>query len=323
MKRNVAFWIVIFLVNAVIGVAGVKIYQNMDARIASLETQGVDGKYDFNNNLIKIQDLNKFFDYKAYVRTEVSLEAPEELKQLSSGSEKSIVEISEAPAVIIGRYVLMASHVSDAEISSQQTVMIQTPFGVFGKIFKFKVLENKMALLLADGSEYPLKELYRNKKEDFSLFEFSENGNPDGIVGASAPNFPFKIGESGELKIGNFIYLNGRPKIRSEVARPGFVTSLTSAFLDEKFEVKKNDNGFGLSQSTDKGDSGSPIVAFRDGQPELVGIYLGWFGLDGDNGLNTRSRALKINLAVDEIKEKLGIDLRELQRQTLSPKGIS
>ncbi len=161
-----------------------------------------------------------------------------------------------------------------------------------------------------------MKELYRNREKDFSLFEMPPADGPEYI---KTLNFPFKIGKSDKLRIGNFIYLNGHPGINSEVARPGIVTSLVSATSDEAFVVKKNDNEFGLSQSTDHGDSGSPIMAFRDGRPELVGIYLGWnYKINnGDNGPNIRSRALKINVAVDEIKEKLGIDLREIQRKIL------
>lgn len=319
MKRNAVFLVVIFLVSAVIGFAGFGIYrnmQNMGVRITNLETHGIDGQYDFNNNLVKIQDLNKFFEHKVYIRTSVTLEVPEELRD--PGSEKSTVKMNEAPAVVIGRHVLTASHVSDAEILNKETIMINTPFGALGSILEYKVLEHKVALLLADGSEYPLKELYRNKKEDFSLFEMPVSP-AGGLKDNKTLNFPFEIGKSDELKIGNFIYLNGRPSIRSEVARPGFVTSLVNAVFDEALGVKKNSDEFGLSQSTDLGDSGSPVMAFRDGQPELVGIYLGWVGGNNDNGKNTRSRALKINMAVDEIKEKLGLDLRKIQHGILFP----
>lgn len=356
MKKKVTFWVIVILANAIIGVVSVRTYQNMNARVASLEAHqknydetylksyndkfselalahkktvaelsralGVDGQYDFNNNLIKKRDLNKFFDYKVYVRTSLLLKVPEELKKSDSDSPKDTKKDSyktgaEALAIVIGRYVLMASHVNDAEILSRQTVRIMTPVGVLEMVYDFKVLEYKVALLLADGSEHSLKELYRNKEKDFSLFEMlaSPAGGPKNI---KAPNFPFEIGKSDELRVGHFIYINGQPKIDSEVARPGFVTALVSASSDEALGVKKDSNEFGLSQSTDKGDSGSPIMAFRDGRPELVGIYLGWSNRGDDNGRNTRSRALKINVAIDEIKEKLGIDLRELQRQILN-----
>ena len=357
MKKKVAFWVVMILANAIISVVSVRTYRNMEARLTTAETYqrnwdhyqapyplssfndriaqlelahqktaaelsrilGIDGKYDFNNNLVGVWDLNKFFDYKAYVRISLLLEVSEELRKLNPSSVKSVTKvISEAPAVVIGRYVLMASHTSDAKILSRQTVMIRTPAGVLEGVFEFKVLEYNAALLMADGSEYSLKELYRNKEKDFNLFEMpaSRAGGPENV---KTPNFPFEIGKSNELRIGHFIYLNGRPKINSEVARPGVVTFLAIAvpYGALGLEVKKDNNEFSLSQSTDNGDSGSPIMAFRDGRPELVGIYLGWTEEKGDNGKNTRSRALKINVAVDEIKEKLGIDLRELQREIL------
>ena len=327
MKKKAAFWIVIFLVNAVIGFVSIKAYRNLDARVADFETHqnnyykayaemwkvlGFDSNYDFNNVLIKEQDLDNFFNYKVYVRTIVVLGVPDKLIELSSESTQSVTKVSEAPAMIIGRYVLMASHVSDAELFSRQTIGIMTPEGALGITISLKVLKYNVMLVAPDGSKHSLKELYRNKEKDFALFEIP--ASPAGI-----PNFPFEIGESDELKIGHFVYLNGQPRIHSEVARPGYVTSLTSAVLSGALEVEKDDNGFSISQSTDQGDSGSPIVVFRDGLPELIGIYLGWIGKTDDNGKNTRSRALKINVAVDEIKAKLGIDLRELQREKLFP----
>lgn len=350
MKRKAAFWVVMILVNAIIGVASVRTYQNMDARITFLEGYqknllpylfrdakkleqlesahkkttdallrilGVDGKYDFNNNLVRSWDLNKFFEHKAYARTSVVLEVSDGIKELNADLPKKLTKkVATAPAVVIGRYVLMASHTNDVKLFSRQTVRIITPFGTLEQIFKPKVLKYNVALLTPNGSELMLKELYRNKEKDFSLFEIpvSRSGRQENV---ESLNFPFEIGRSHELKIGNFIYMNGQPNINSEVVRPGFVTSLVRAISDGELGVKKDSNEFGISQSTDEGDSGSPIMAFRDGRAELVGIYLGWIGLDSANGKNTRSRALKINIAVDEIKAKLGIDLRELQFQNL------
>jgi len=321
VRKKVAFWIVMILVNVSLGVVSVRTYRDLNARIANFETHqnnyyktyaemqkvlGFNSEYDFNNILVTEQDLNTFFNYKVYVRTTVVLGVPDKLKELISGSGQSATKISEAPAMVIGRHVLMASHVSDAEIFSRQTIGLMTSEGALGITISLKVLKYSIALLAPDGSKHSLKELYRNKEKDFALFEMPEN--------VSALNFPFEIGKNDDLKVGHFIYLNGKPKINSEIARPGFVTSLVSASPSGALlEVKKNDNEFGLSQATDQGDSGSPIVAFRDGRPELVGIYLGWIGRGDDNGRNTRSRALKINVAVDEIKAKLGIDLRELQ----------
>src|SRR3990167_10913458 len=297
MKKKVAFWVVMILANAIIGVISVRTYQNFNDRISSVETYqknyhqrywsdndkleqlefthkktvaklsrilGVDGKYDFNNNLVRVLDLNRFFDYKVYVRTAVVLEVPDKLKELSPRSAQNTVKVSEAPAMIIGRYVLMASHVSDAELFSRQTIGLMTPEGALGITISLKVLKYNIVLLAPDGSKHSLKELYRNKEKDFALFEIipSPTGGKENI---GAPNFPFEIGESDELKIGHFVYLNGQPRIHSEVARPGYVTSLTSAVLSGALEVEKDDNGFSISQSTDQGDSGSPIVVFRDG----------------------------------------------------------
>lgn len=349
MNRKIAFWVVIFLVNAAVGIISIRTYQKLEARVSGVEynqknyntdlknyndklsefalahkktsaellkTLGVDSKYDFNNNLVRSWYLDRFFNYRVYVRTSVTLEIPEPLRGSDSNSKKNFVKVSESPAVVIGQYVLMASHTNDAEILSRQTISMNTPIGTIEHVLEFKVLEYDVALITADNSTHSLKELYRSKEKDFSFFEIITSQN-DKQKNVKALNFPFEIGKSNQLRIGHFLYMNGRPVIYSEIARPGYVTSLVNAFLGGASEVKKEDSAFGISQSTDKGDSGSPVVAFRDGNPELVGIYLGWSGSMSDNGNNTRSRALKIDVVIDEIKEKLKVDLREIQRKIL------
>lgn len=263
---------------------------------------GIDGKYDKNNILVSEKHLGNFIDHKVYARVAFQMVPPEGMPD---------TELDDAvvapPAIIIGKYVLMASHVSsikEVEKRAQLTLQIMTPNGPMTATFQYRVLGFK-AVISLNGREYALEEKYRNEKKDFALFEITEN---PGI------NFPFGIGRSSELKIGDFVYINGRPSaIPLEVARPGHVTALTS--LDYNGEgPRADDSEFGVSMVATSGDSGSPIIAFRDGKPELVGIYLGWIGERDD----IRSRALRIDSAIDEIKEKLGIDLREIQKQTLS-----
>ena len=116
MKKKVAFWIVMILINVSLGAISIRTYQNIEARVAGVENYqknydgaiknyndkfdelsllhrktvsellrvlGVDGKYDFNNNLARIWDLNMFFEYKADVVTIVVLEVSEELRNLA------------------------------------------------------------------------------------------------------------------------------------------------------------------------------------------------------------------------------------------------
>ena len=307
MKRKAAFWFVMFLVSMFIGGCySMENYRNIEALSRFL---GFDGRYDFNNNLVKARDLDIFFDYKVYAKVSVTLEVLKEIKDTEPDDANK--RYGTSPAIVVGKYVLMASHTNDPESFNKEITTLMTPIGYMTMQYEFKILAYSVAVIMADGLEIPLKELYRNKEKDFSLFEMPEN--------VKVLNFPFEIGKSNELKIGHFIYLNGQPGINSAIARPGFITSLANAILGNTIlEIEKNGNEFNISQSTDKGDSGSPVMAFKDGRPELVGIYLGWISKSGDNGRNTRSRALKINVAIDEIKEKLGVDLRELQHEILN-----
>jgi hypothetical protein len=263
---------------------------------------GIDGRYDKNNVLISDADFQKFIDYKVYVDTTVVTEKPELFK---TENEPTVTIESGSPAIIIGKYALMASHTNDPEEFNKFTVAIATPFGMREKTYVMKVLEHKVTISIG-GKAFKLTEKYRNTGKDFSLYEFPDE--------ARAANFPFVIGDSSEMKVGDYLYINGRPALPFEVARPGHVTALATVpdtNGDKSHEME-------ISMSSDSGDSSSPIIAFRDGRPELIGIYLGWVGDSSDNGKNTRSRALRINSAIDEIKEKLGIDLREVQRQALS-----
>lgn len=264
---------------------------------------GIDGKYDKNNILIEEAGLQSFLDYKVYVKTTTVMEKPEPFK---TETEPTVTAESEAPATVIGKYAFMASHTNDPDELNKFTVALATPFGMREKTYTMKVLDQKVTISIGD-KDFELVEKYRDTRKDFALFEIKDY--------PTATNFPFPIGNSDELRVGNFIYINGRPAIPFEVARPGFVTALLVGYSADN--SKKDLDEFGISQSTNGGDSGSPIVAFRDGKPELVGIYLGWIGEDESNGKNTRSRAIKINVAIDEIKEKLGIDLREVQRAIL------
>lgn len=342
MRRKIGLGILFFLVNVVLGVVSFNEYLKITDRISNVELNqkalaestlgmydiefkkwetsqektvtkllkilGVDGEYDFNNTLVNKDNLKKFFDNQVYVKTNLRLEVPEGIRNKNPNAPKETQKGGESPAIVVGRYVLMASHTNDPESFNKEVIRFPMPQGYLGISFEFTVLEHMVTISAPNGKEITLKEIYRNREKDFSLFEMP--------VPLRALDFPFKIGGSDQLKVGNFIYMNGRPSLASEVARPGYVTSLLGATLKsgEEKNVKKDHNEFGISQSTEQGDSGSPIISFRDGKPELVGFYLGWVGVDKDSGKNTRSRALKINVAVDEIKKNTGIDLRELQR---------
>ena len=343
MKRKIGLSLLFILVNLVLGAISFNEYLKIKDRISNVEldqkalvgsTQrmydiefknwetahektvskllkilGVDGAYDFNNTLVDKNSLNKFFNYRTYVKTDLLLENPEGIKRINPHAPSKVKKGGESPAIVIGKYVLMASHVNDAENFSKEIIRIPLQGGVLEAHIELKVLEYKVVVLLPNGKDLALKEVYRNREKDFSLFEMP--------VPQKDLNFPFKIGDTSQIKVGHFVYLNGRPsQTLYEIARSGFITALLSAGQKDG-TLKEDSNEFSISQSTDNGDSGSPVIGFRDGKPELIGIYLGWVGDSYDNGKNTRSRAIKINVVIDEVKKNLGIDLRELQRKIL------
>ncbi|KKS44652.1 MAG: hypothetical protein UV07_C0005G0028 [Candidatus Azambacteria bacterium GW2011_GWB1_42_17] len=250
---------------------------------------GIDGKYDKNNVLIKQKDLDTFLNYKTDAVSLVVFNVK------SEKYENNIVGPPvTAPAIIIGKYVLISSHTNDPEVLKEM-FLSNFPESVKVEIFKHNVV------MVINDKPVELKEIYRNREKDFSLFEIPAEA-VEKVKTVS--NFPFEMGRSGELKIGNFIFMNGRPGGEYEIARSGHVTTLSILYRDENNngEYKKDDNSFGISEIVLPGDSGSPIVAFRDGKPELVGITLGY--IDGRGKGIVRSYALKIDVATDEIKSR-------------------
>jgi hypothetical protein len=257
---------------------------------------GIDGKYDNNNVLVNAANLDKFIDYKVNVASAVLFNI-----KTSEGDFSFLPPPVEAPAIIIGKYALMASHTSDSKMVREDLLSRISPSGGISDV---EIVKHAVFLIIGD-KPIEMKEIYRDRENDFTLFEL-----PEGIT---AQNFPFLLGNSDELRIGNFIYMNGKPLGGYEVARPGHVTTLSVLYDGDGY--KKDENKFGISQVVQPGDSGSPIVIFRDGKPELVGICVGYIGSGGNV---IRSNASKINTAIDGIKEKLGIDLRRIQKKALS-----
>lgn len=260
---------------------------------------GIDGRYDTNNVLVKPEDLEKFLSYKVYAVYLIAFK----IKSRDRNEVEIVIPPVEAPAIVIGRYVLMASHTNDPDVIKWKYFSRQLPSGetetLDAKLFRQTII------LPVDDKTFELTEIYRNKEKDFSLFELP--------IENAVPNFPIVFGKSDELKVGNFIYINGKPRNTYEVARPGYVSSLYIVYDGDS--DKKETHNFNVSQTVLPGDSGSPVIAFRDGKPELVGMVEGY--IDGD-GNTIRAYAFKINVAINEIREKLGIDLRGLQHQILS-----
>jgi hypothetical protein len=88
--------------------------------------------------------------------------------------------------------------------------------------------------------------------------------------------FPFRFGNSKDLRIGSLIYMLGNPRGYGLNVREGIVSGLTGLKGIMGSEVPSADV-FMISNGVVQGDSGAPVLAIRDGKLELVGLVQGTF----------------------------------------------
>lgn len=114
--------------------------------------------------------------------------------------------------------------------------------------------------------------------------------------GIKPPSFPYQIGNSDDLQVGNFVYVIGNPLSVGINVREGIVSAEKAPL--ETVSVGVNPmHGFMVSNGLMSGDSGSPIIAIRDGKFELVGIS------QGTVSSNTRlSWGIRINVIRDLLR---------------------
>lgn len=169
-------------------------------------------------------------------------------------------ELEGSGVVVGGRFILTVEHVV-----TMHKLKIQTPVGVLEPPVK-KVKEE--TYLQWDGEDHLLKVMYRNKDDDIALF-----GLPSGV---SPPSYPYDVGDSDDLKVGNYVYVVGNPMNLGVNVREGIVSALQAPEQVANIEAK-GENAFMVSNGLVPGDSGTPVIAIRDGKFELVGLSQGTF----------------------------------------------
>lgn len=180
--------------------------------------------------------------------------------------------------------LLTAKHV--VKIDSFRTF---SPFGFIEIPLPEKdKVEEKSFILEEDGTRVEVKRIYSDDDRDFAKLRAHKKLTP----------FPFPMGNSAELQIGNVVFLLGDFQTGFCV-RMGNVTQLTFTTYGPNGEVAHIDNDIiGISATTVGGDSGAPIVSVRDGKFELIGVVT--FFVEQARGIGY---GLKINAIVDRLKE--------------------
>ena len=206
--------------------------------------------------------------------------------------------------ILIPPYALALHHVVDVQVFED---IYMTPYGPGTISTKADgVLEEKYWLQESKNSskKIPLEKILFLEKYDLALFLMP----PDSHKEISYP--VFKIGSSKELKLGNVIYLLGSPRLIGVNIRPGIISALDKHFdmeavsvLQGEFEKWAHGMTIGLSIPAKGGDSGSPVVALRDGKPELVGLL-------NMSIISNFSTILSIDEVIEKIKKASSINLR-------------
>ncbi len=229
-----------------------------------------DGRYDNHAYLVDSSrmELSRVVSSIVTLVTRTSFAFPD-----GTVFEKKLVG---SGVVVGGRFVLTVEHTT-----GQHEIEIETPLGVM-KI-PVEKLGEKTYLRFA-GKEHPLEALVRNREDDIALFEIPPGVRP--------PSFPYSLGDSDDFRVGNYIYVVGNPLNMGVNVREGIVSALRAPREVSRVEAK-SENAFMVSNGLSPGDSGTPVIAIRDGRFEMVGLSQGTFLGGGRLGWVIRINAVR------------------------------
>ncbi len=242
----------------------------------------LDGMYDNNPILVnqRLMRIQRIIDSVYFLHTDTEF-------KLEDG-EVITAELDGAGVFILDRYILTVSHAV-----SQDTLQVEmlTPMGIQRIDVPAEKLSEQTYLNL-NGSRISLEQVVKGKEDDIAIFKV-----PDGL---QLNSFPYEIGNSDELQVGDFIYVVGNPMNYGINVREGIVSSMIApeaiAAILPRFE-----NAFMISNGVNPGDSGTPVIAIRDGKYELVGLSQGIF-----TNTQNLSWAIKINPIINKLKDGKG-----------------
>lgn len=260
----------------------------------------LDGLYDNNPILVnqEVMQIKGIIDSVYFLHTDTEF-------KLEDG-EVVTAELEGAGVLIFDKYILTVNHAVSQD--SLQVEMV-TPVG----IQRIDVPAQKVSehtYLKLNGTRIELEEITKGKDDDIAIFKV-----PDDL---GLNSFPYQIGNSDDLQVGNFLYVIGNPLNYGINVREGIVSSMRApeaiAAILPRFE-----NAFMISNGVNPGDSGTPVIAIRDGHYELVGLSQGIF----TNAQNL-SWAIKINPIIKTLDNRVGkIENPQWYRRKKVSEGIN
>lgn len=248
-----------------------------------------DGLYDNNNFFVDPEQngMEKAIGAVAEIFVEAVYQGAgeTELKKMANGT-----------GVVVGKgYVLTLAHVLSTPDFYVRSFDPTRP-GLWPK-------KHEEFFLVKNGQKYVLGMVFLDKENDIALLRL-----PDDSV---LKPFPYPFGNSDDLMLGNMIYVIGSPLKLGINVREAIVSSFYPPEIISKTGVKR-ENVFMISRASSPGDSGSPVVAIRDGRYEIVGLLQGFAGeKEGDKVRGVISYALKINFIKKVLQENLAPEIFE------------
>ena len=165
--------------------------------------------------------------------------------------------------VLFRRFVLTVAH---AVTQERLEMTMRTPRGNVTLPVEGRRLSEKTFLLTGD-LRVPLTPLVRDAESDLALFRLPER--------SGLPSFPFPIGDSEALDLGDPVGVLGSDPAAGAVFRPASVAALRGA--EAMKSVTRNEAVFLISLALTEGESGVPVLAKRNGAYELVGLAQGTY----------------------------------------------
>jgi S1-C subfamily serine protease len=189
------------------------------------------------------------------LRTEVEFDTGEEEPQ------RAVVEGT--GTVLFQRFVLTVAH---AVTLDRLEVTLRTPRGEVTLPVEGEPLSVK-TWLVAGEQRVPLVPLALDDKADLALFLLPRR--------ADFPGFPYAIGDSEALEIGDSIAVLGSDRVAGVLVRKGTVAALRGSAPVER--LSSSHRTFLISLALTEGESGAPIVVRREGAYSLVGLAQGTY----------------------------------------------
>jgi S1-C subfamily serine protease len=165
--------------------------------------------------------------------------------------------------VFFGRFVLTVAHAVTLERLERR---VRTATGEMRLPVEGRRL-SEMTWLVAGERRLPLTPLARDAANDLALLLLPK--------GEDLPAFPYLIGDSESLDLGDPIAVLGRDPVAGVLFRQGSVAALRGSAGVAR--LSNSERAFLISLALTEGESGAPILAARGGAYELVGLAQGTY----------------------------------------------